>query len=102
MSLRTGCPATAPNASDGCGGALATAARDGRPCPRRGRGGRHRVAPAQQRAEVLAGGALRRRGDVVGGADGDHLAAAVPTVGTEVDDVIGGLDDVEVVLDDDD
>ena len=32
----------------------------------------------------------------------DHLAAAVPTLRTEVNQVIGGLDDIEIVLDDHD
>ena len=33
---------------------------------------------------------------------GDDLAAGVPALGPQVDDVVGGLDDVQVVLDDDD
>ena len=33
---------------------------------------------------------------------GDHLAAAGAALGPHVDDPVGGLDDVEVVLDDDD
>ena len=40
-------------------------------------------------------------GDLFGRAGGDDLAAAVAALGAEVDDPVGGLDDVEVVLDDD-
>ena len=39
-------------------------------------------------------------GDFFGGAGGDDLAAGVAAFGAEVDDVVGGLDDVEIVLDD--
>ena len=39
-------------------------------------------------------------GDVFGGAGGDDLAAAGAALGAHVDDPVGGLDDVEVVLDD--
>ena len=39
-------------------------------------------------------------GDLFGGADGDDLAAAGAAFGAHVDDPVGGLDDVEVVLDD--
>ena len=38
---------------------------------------------------------------LLGRALGDHPAAAVAALGAEVDDVVGALDDVEVVLDDD-
>ena len=38
-------------------------------------------------------------GDLLGRAGDDDLAAAVAAFGTEVDDAVGGLDDVEVVLD---
>ena len=40
--------------------------------------------------------------DLLGGAGGHHIAAAVAALGAEVDDVVGGFDDVEVVLDDED
>ena len=36
------------------------------------------------------------------GARGENLAALFAALGTEIDDPIGGFDDVEVVLDDDD
>ena len=39
-------------------------------------------------------------GDLFGGSGGDDLAAGVAPFRAEVDDPIGGLDDVEVVLDD--
>ena len=41
-------------------------------------------------------------GDDVRGAGGDDLAALVAAVGAEVDDPVGGFDDVEIVFDDDD
>ena len=44
---------------------------------------------------------LERR-DVLGRALGDDPAAAAAALGAEVDDPVGALDDVEVVLDDDD
>ena len=43
-----------------------------------------------------------RLGHLLGGAGGEDGAAASPAFGAEVDDVVGALDDVEVVLDDDD
>src|SRR4051794_12204088 len=56
--------------------------------------------PLQEFGEVAAGPALGAGGDLFGGADRDDLAAAVAAFGTEVDDPVGGLHDVEVVLDD--
>src|SRR5688572_8832460 len=55
---------------------------------------------AQQRCQELAGvgGVGLRHG--LGGALDDHRAAAVAALGPEVDDPVGGLDHVEVVLDD--
>ncbi len=41
-------------------------------------------------------------GDLFGGSGGDDLAAGVAAFGAEVDDVVGGFDDVEVVFDDQD
>jgi hypothetical protein len=40
--------------------------------------------------------------DLFGGALRDHSTAAAATLGAEVDDPVGALDHVEVVLDDDD
>ena len=45
---------------------------------------------------------VRCVGDLLRGALGDHPAAAGAALGTHVDDPVRGLDDVEVVLDDDD
>ena len=42
----------------------------------------------------------RGGGDLLGGSGGDDLAAGVAAFGAEVDDPVGGLDDVEIVLDD--
>ena len=39
-------------------------------------------------------------GDLFGGAGGDDLAAAAAAFGAHVDDPVGGFDDVEIVLDD--
>ena len=39
-------------------------------------------------------------GDLFGGAGGDDLAAGVAAFGAHVDDPVGGLDDVQIVLDD--
>jgi hypothetical protein len=40
--------------------------------------------------------------DFLGGAFRDDLAAAIAALGTEIDQVVRGLDDVEIVLDHDD
>src|SRR5712671_2467589 len=40
-------------------------------------------------------------GDLLGGPGGDYLPALFPTLGTEVDEPVRGLDHVEVVLDHD-
>jgi len=55
---------------------------------------------AEDRAEVGAGVGAGVGGDLLGGPGGDDLAAGVAAFGAEVDDPVGGLDDVEVVLDD--
>ncbi len=39
-------------------------------------------------------------GNNLGGAGHDNATAAVATFGTEVDDVVGAADNVEIVLDD--
>src|SRR5246127_1980248 len=51
-------------------------------------------------AKVLAGVAGLTLGDVFGGAGGDDMAAGVAAFGAEIDDPVGGLDDLEIVLDD--
>ena len=48
----------------------------------------------------MAGVAGWVRCDLFGGAGGDDLAAAVAAFGAHVDDPVGGFDDVEIVLDD--
>ena len=45
---------------------------------------------------------LTSRDDLFGGPFRDDLSARVARLGAEVDDPVGGLDDVEVVFDDDD
>ena len=40
-------------------------------------------------------------GNLAWGADCDNLATCLATLGTEVDDVVGNLDDIEVVFDND-
>ena len=50
--------------------------------------------------EPVAGVAGGVGGDLFGGAGGDDLAAAAAAFGAHVDDPVGGLDDVEIVLDD--
>ena len=58
------------------------------------------------RGEIEDGGepvssvASRVGGDLFGGAHGDDLAASAAAFGAHVDDPVGGFDDVEVVLDD--
>src|SRR5262245_62788867 len=47
------------------------------------------------------GGAGRRR-ELFGRARRDDTSPRLPTLGSEIDDVVGSLHDVEVVLDDDD
>src|SRR5204863_9909219 len=54
----------------------------------------------EERLDELAGVACGDAGDLLGGAGGDDLAAGGAALGAEVDDPVGGLDDVEVVLDD--
>src|SRR5262245_5775600 len=56
---------------------------------------------AEHPAQVLAGVALLDPGDLLGRAGGDDAPAALAAFGPEVDDPVGALDDVEVVLDDD-
>jgi len=55
----------------------------------------------QGAGEVLAGVALFDAGDFLGGAGGDQATAAGAAFGSQIDHPIGGLDDLQVVLDDD-
>src|SRR5690606_3586122 len=41
-------------------------------------------------------------GDLLWGACRNDCPAAISSFGTEIDDPVGGLDDIEIVLDDDD
>src|SRR6266852_1205895 len=58
------------------------------------------VELGQDLREELAGVRARGLRDDLGRALGDDLAARVAGLGSEVDHVVGGLDDVEVMLDD--
>ncbi len=60
------------------------------------------LALGQHRLEHLTRVAARRLGDLLRRALGDDGAALVAALGTEVDDPVGRLDHVEVVLNDDD
>src|SRR5699024_7502414 len=56
----------------------------------------------EHRFEESTGVRCGHLGDLLGCALGDDLAAAATAFGTEVDDVVGVADDIEVVFDDDD
>src|SRR5215467_9731682 len=56
----------------------------------------------EYRAQIPPGEAPLVLGDILGGPLGDDAATAVAALGPEVDHPVGGLDDVEVVLDDHD
>src|SRR5581483_10593886 len=58
-----------------------------------------RSVPEQRRQE-LAGVTLRRLGHHFRGSLDDHHPTSIASLGPEVDDPVGGLDDIEVVLDD--
>ena len=58
-----------------------------------------RSALSEDFAQVLAGMAFGNGGNLFGGAGGDDSAAAISAFGTHVDQPVGSLDDVEVVLD---
>src|SRR5438445_6395272 len=55
--------------------------------------------PLQERAQELPGVRLGYLRDLLRRADGDHLAARLAALRPEVDDPVGLLDHVEVVLD---
>src|SRR5947209_6537361 len=50
--------------------------------------------------QIAAGMAGLDRGDLVGRAGRDDMAAAVAPLGPEIDDPIRGLDDLQIMLDD--
>lgn len=57
-------------------------------------------AAVEEGAQDLAGVGAARACDFFGGAGGDDAAAVFATFRTEVDDVVGALDDVKIVFDD--
>ena len=52
--------------------------------------------------EIFAGDGVWVRGDFVDGAGGEEMAAEFAGAGAEVEEMVGGADDVGVVLDDED
>src|SRR5262245_29810521 len=58
--------------------------------------------PLQQLLQELAGIRPLLLDDLFGRAFGDDLASAVTAFGPEIDDPVGGLDDLEIVFDDHD
>ena len=54
----------------------------------------------EDEGQVVAGVGGGVGGDLFGGSGGYDFAAGVAAFGAHVDDPVGGLDDVEVVLDD--
>src|SRR6202171_1290991 len=60
----------------------------------------YRELRVEDTLEVLAGIGAAVANDLFRGAGSHHLATLVPTFRTQVDDVIGGFEHVEVVLDD--
>src|SRR5579859_2555461 len=67
-----------------------------------GSGDAAQLAGGQDLPQVAAGERAAHLRDLLGRALGDDLAAGLAAFGAEVDDVVGRLHDVEVVLDDDD
>src|SRR6185312_3908348 len=65
-------------------------------------GGRFGLLSLQQGPQVLAGVRLRVLGELIGRAAADQRAAAFAAFGAEIDDPVGGLDHIQVVLDADD
>ena len=53
-------------------------------------------------AEELAGGVIRDSGEVFGSAGGEDVATVCAAGGAEVEQIVAGFEDVEVVFDDDD
>ena len=54
----------------------------------------------QNLLEELPGKAFLHPGDLLGGALGNHVAARIAAFGAQIDQPVGGLNHVEVVLDD--
>src|SRR5690606_5024103 len=59
-------------------------------------------SPGQDRSKELAGVRAHDLGDILGSAARDEPATTVAALRSEVENPVGVLDDVEVVLDDDD
>src|SRR4029077_4473187 len=89
-----GCPDTA---SRGCGSGSRWIQR-----PRRRASGRQSGERFQRLPQELPRVAALRPRHLLGGSLSHDPAAFVPTLRTEVNDPVGSLDDIEVVLDDDD
>ena len=53
--------------------------------------------PLQQGLQILACEAARHRGHLLRGAGGDHFAAGAASLGAQVDDIVGALDEVQIV-----
>src|SRR5205823_3960607 len=60
------------------------------------------ILPSEEGSQVPPSPGRLGSGDVLRGARGDDPPAALTALGTQVDHPVGGLDDVEVVLDDHD
>ena len=67
------------------------------PAPR----GSKRGSSAERLAEEPARVGFHAGRNLLGDSGGEHAASQVAPLGAEIDDVVGGLDNVEVVLDDD-
>ena len=55
----------------------------------------------QCRAQIIAGMGIVLLGDIFRRSGGENLAALIAAFRSQVDDPIGGLDDIEIVFDDD-
>src|SRR6185436_4655029 len=61
-----------------------------------------RVAGTQMGPQINSGVRALRKDDLGRRSRGDNFTAAVAALRTEIDDIVGALDHLEVVLDDDD
>src|SRR5688500_16028912 len=59
------------------------------------------ATPCQQRLQIAASNVVCSDGDVFGGAGGHDPAACLAPFGPQIDDPVGRLNDVEMMLDDD-
>src|SRR5690606_15645120 len=58
-----------------------------------------RLAPLQERRQIATGMAVHTARHRLRRAHGDDAATTVAALGADVDDPVGGLDDIEVMLD---